>query len=82
MSGPVSRQLRRILQSLQSCSLTDSEAARMRIDGEAQDETVYLQFVNATRVHMEAFKSLAAARSSKSAVTSVGGCIFTFLITR
>lgn len=36
----------------------------------------------AMRLHMEAFNSLPAARASKSANTSVGGCIFPFLIKR
>lgn len=75
-----------VLQSLhRAARLTGSEVARMRIDGgEKGDETqeVYLHFVKATRLRMEAFNSLPAVRASKSANTSVGGCIFTFLIKR
>lgn len=86
MSGPVSQQLRMILQSLhRAARLTGSEVARMRIDGgEKVDERqeVYLHFVKATQLHMEAFNSLPAARASKSANTLVGGRIFTFLIKR
>lgn len=72
-----------ILQSLHRIErFTDSEVARMRIDREEQDERqeVYLHFVNAMWLHMEAYKSLPVARVSMSVITSGGDCIFTFLI--